>query len=193
MQVWSRSRESLEQKGTDLSKISCSARWGQGEKESSELKSPQMTPQTQQTQDPGSHVPLPDPEVTPHPSPALGSSRSIQYPFSSAAALPTSWSTVCCPHPTRTGCRNSLCSQQTTPGLSAKSQVTSWSVPLVSVPAGQEALSRYSKVIRKYLIPVQIQAGHFACLQLPCGMAHVDSRQAQVPTLTIQGEEHMNP
>lgn len=55
MQVWS--RESLEQGqgkdqellGTDLSKISCSALWEQGEKESSELKSPQMTPQTQQT------------------------------------------------------------------------------------------------------------------------------------------------
>lgn len=97
MQVWSRSRESLkqgqgkdqEQPGTDLSKISCSAHWGQGKKESSELKSPQKTPQTQQAQDLGSSIPLPDPEKPSLiPTPALGSSRSIQHPFSSAAAFP---------------------------------------------------------------------------------------------------------
>lgn len=123
MQVWSRSRESLEQSqgedqeqaGTDLSKISCSARWGQGEKESAQLKSPQKPPQTQQSQDLGSSVPLPDPEKPPFtPTPALGRSRSIQDPFSSAERFPLpnsenewewlkaihcmcGWSTVCCP------------------------------------------------------------------------------------------------
>lgn len=53
--------------GTHLSKISCSARWGQGEKESSELKSLQIKSQTwaraQRTQDPGSTVLLPDRET----------------------------------------------------------------------------------------------------------------------------------
>lgn len=49
------------------------------------------TPQTQQTQDLGSSVPLPDPQKPPlTPTPALGRSRSIQDPFSSAAALPNS-------------------------------------------------------------------------------------------------------
>lgn len=145
MQVWSRSRESLEQGqgkdqehlGTDLSKISCSARWGQGKEESSHSLNPQRRP-PQQTQDLGRSVPLPDPEKPPlTPTPALGSSRNIQHPFSSAAPLPDSendwewlkaihctlgWGTVCCPHPTRAGCRNSLCSQQTTTGLSAKEE-----------------------------------------------------------------------
>lgn len=56
-QAWS-GAQGKEQSGTNLSKISCSARWGQGEKESSQLKSPQMKSQTQagarQTRSPGS-------------------------------------------------------------------------------------------------------------------------------------------
>lgn len=120
MQVWSRSRESLEQgqgkdqeqPGTDLSKISCSARWGQGEKESSQLKSPQMTPQTQQTWDPGSSVPLPDPEKPPlTPTPAAGASNihflqlqhfplpdsENEWEWLKAIHCTYGWGTVCCP------------------------------------------------------------------------------------------------
>lgn len=96
-QAWSRGQgKDQEQPGTNLSKISCSARWGQGEKESSQLKSPQIKSQTQagaqQTWDPGSTVLLPDPEkplLTP--MPALGSRGSIQHPFSSAAVLCAPW------------------------------------------------------------------------------------------------------
>lgn len=135
----SRVRERISRAGTDLSKISCSALWGQGEKESSHLQSQQKN--TPNTANPGlgSSVPLPEPHKPPlTPTPALGRNRSIQDPFSSAAALPNSenewewlkaihctfsWGTACCPLSVpspRAGCRNSLCSQQTTPGLTAK-------------------------------------------------------------------------
>lgn len=80
------SGEGQEQPGTNLSKISCSARWGKGEKESSPWKSPQVTSQTQ----PGHSNPgtlLPPTEATLHPSTGLGSSRVVPQPFSSAAAL----------------------------------------------------------------------------------------------------------
>lgn len=94
-QAWSRGQgKDQEQPGTNLSKMSCSACWGQGEKESSQLKSPQIKSQTQagaqQICDPGNTVLLPNPEK-PLLSPvlALGSRGSVQHPFPSAAALST--------------------------------------------------------------------------------------------------------